>query len=116
MSDKKDDLTGENVHGIKQRFQHWNDMANLDPFVKKDEDEPVEVPEPAPEPAPEPVVVPEPVEPEKPAEDDEVLSAAKLNLMAKHYRKVHGVAFVVAKQTLLDDPELLEEYKNLKKW
>lgn len=114
MSDeKKNDF--ENVHGIKQRFRHWNDMANLDPFVEKDEDDASEVPEPAPEPAPEPVVVPDPVEPEKPAEDDEV-TAKQIMAMARHYRKVNGVQYAEAERRLRSDPALLEEYKNLKKW
>ena len=118
MSDeKKNDF--ENVHGTKQWFSNLEKLTKRveqsDPFVASDDVEP----EPAPEPAPEPVVVPEPIvvpEPEKPLEDDEAIDGATLNLMAKHYRKVHGVAFVEAKAKLLADPDLLEEYKNLKKW
>lgn len=108
MSNEKDDLTRENVHGVKNRWFKFE--GESDPFVES------ETPEPAPEPAPEPVVTPEPVAPEKPAENDEVLSAAQLIQMAKHYRKVNGVSFAVAEKALRDDPALLEEYKNLKKW
>ena len=119
MSDeKKNDF--ENVHGIKQWFNKVPD-----PFVAMDdvEPEPAPKPEPAPEPAPKPTPKPEPApepvvvpEPEKPAEDDDAVSGAVINLMAKHYRKVNGVGFSVAKAKLLADPDLLEEYKNLKKW
>lgn len=114
MSNEKDDLTGENVHGVKNRWFKFE--GESDPFVKSETPEPAPAPEPAPEPVPEPVVTPEPVAPEKPAENDEVLSAAQLIQMAKHYRKVNGVSFADAEKALRDDPALLEEYKNLKKW
>lgn len=112
MSDEASPLGDENVHGVKNtwaRFDSWNGDEESKPEPAP---EPAPTPEPAPEPVPEPVVVPEPVEPEKPAEVD----AATLMKMARHYRKVHGVQYAAAEKALRDDPALLEEYKNLKKW
>ena len=127
MSDeKKNDIENDRQFwvGVNQFGKLTKRREQSDPFVASDGCEHFDErddaePETAPEPAPEPVVIPEPIvvpEPEKPLEDDDAIDGATLNLMAKHYRKVHGVAFVTAKAKLLADPDLLEEYKNLKKW
>lgn len=114
MSDKDErkDLTGENVHGIKDgvdwsRWTSWD--KKLDEIEKEAKPEPVveeeklsPAPIPVPEPAPAPVQM-----------DDQLVVK-----MATWLRKKEGLKDKHARymNKIKNDPALYNELKNLKRW
>ena len=113
MSDEKKDLTGENVHGIKDgvdwsRFHSWDKNWGKKEEPKVAEPEPVveaEFLSPAPLPVPEPEPVADSVWPPK----------EKINKMAAHLRKVEKMKISMdeAKDMLRSCEKTKEKYKLL---
>ena len=103
--DEKKDLTGENVHGIKDGVD-WSRWKSWDEKPAKKEEPKVAEPEPvAEEPAPEPEPVADSVWPPK----------DKINKMAAHLRKVEKMKITMdeAKDMLMSCEKTKEKYKLL---
>lgn len=100
MTEEKKDLTGENVHGVKDVQWFTPQMGNA---------EYEDVVEPTP-------VEPEP-EPEQSTEEEE-MTWGTFHAIAKHHRKCmnNAITLAQAKEQLEGDKDLLESYKNIKKW
>ena len=115
MSDKDErkDLTGENVHGIKDGVD-WSRWTFWDEKPAKKEKPKVE-PEPVVEEeklSPAPIPVPEPAPAPVQMDDQLVVKMAtwlrkKEGLKDKHARYMHKIK---------NDPALYNELKNLKRW
>jgi hypothetical protein len=103
-NEEKRDLTGENVHGIKNswsRFGNWNAESDPEP-----EPEPV-VEEPTPEPEPEP-------EPTPVQKGEDWVSGTTLNNMADHLRRAKRLKITIeqAKELILNDEATKVTYQN----
>ena len=103
--DEKKDLTGENVHGIKDGVD-WNRWKSWDEKPAKKEKPKVAEPEPVAE---EPASEPEPVA------DDVWPPKDKINKMAAHLRKVEKMKITIdeAKDMLRSCEKTREKYKLL---
>ena len=104
MSDQNNDLSKENVHGVKNTWQRFNnsswDSTNSDPEVEK----PEPVVEPAPAPAPEPAPAPAPEPPPEPAAGKHQKKAARK--MAASL----GMSREDCLKQIVDDSELFKKY------
>ena len=115
MSDEKKDLTGENVHGIKDgvdwsRWKSWDEKPAKKEEPKVAEPEPVaEDPAPAPEPKPAPKPAPAPVK-----EGENWVSGTTLNNMADHLRRAKRLKITIeqAKELILNDEATKITYQN----
>ncbi len=110
MSEKKKDLTGQNVHGVEEGVNWRNHISWDETPVKYHLDENGRV---APEPAPEPVA--EESAPAKGGED--WVSGSVLQSMANHLRKTKRLQITIdeAKELILNDEETKAVYKNHQK-
>lgn len=100
MSDEKKDLTGENVHGIKDGVD-WSRWKSWDEKPAKKEEPKVAEPEPvAEEPAP--------------AKGEDWVSGTTLNNMADHLRRAKRLKITIeqAKELILNDEATKITYQN----
>ena len=116
MSDEKRDLTGENVHGIKDGvdWSRWNSWDEKPAKKEKPKVEPEPVVEeeklsPAPIPAPEPAPAP--------AKGEDWVSGTTLNNMADRLRRAKRLKITIeqAKELILNDEETKITYQNHQK-
>lgn len=99
MSEERNDLTGETVHGLKNewRFKSWDEQPDKSPKVVGWS---VDEPEPAQKPAP--------------VKGEDWVSGAALNNMADHLRRAKRLKITIdqAKSLILNDEETKVIYKN----
>ena len=103
MSDEKKDLTGENVHGIKDGV-NWSRWKSWDEKPAKKEEPKVAEPEP---------VVEEPAH----AKGEDWVSGTTLNNMADHLRRAKRLKITIdqAKELILNDEATKITYQDHQK-